>query len=227
MNCAEKWSFVLTGVLSFKSVSKQTSCEIMVKNSRFIAGVTSVWSQEECNVFLAQKRAAYSDASHNVFAYRLRCGGSLLERQSDDGEPSGTAGKPVLDILTGMQLINVSINITRYFGGTLLGTGGLVRAYQAAAREAIVLAGISNFRRLLPVRLCLPYHAYDKFMHTARASEDCFQVSGSSFGENVTISLVCLEEYSAKLQTIVSNLSQNTQLTFGESYYGVLANCAT
>ena len=165
-------------------------------------------------------RQTYSDASHNVFAFRVLCENGLLERQSDDGEPSGTAGKPTLDVLAGSGLVNVCVNITRYFGGTLLGTGGLVRAYQAAAREVISQATVCEFKRLVQAHIILPYPAYDRFLYTANNSG--YIVAEAAFAEHITLTVICLEDDAANLQQAVVSLAQTAHISFGEPYYGVL-----
>jgi len=211
---------MLVKLKSYKSISEQTSCEVKIKNSRFIGTVAPVLSEDEAYIFLEQMRQTYRDASHNVFALRLLRSDNLLERQSDDGEPSGTAGKPTLDVVAGAGLVNICINITRYFGGTLLGTGGLVRAYQAAAREALSQASISEFKRLVQAHITLPYPAYDKFLYAAR--NNGYIIADSAFSENIALTVICLEEDLSNLQQTVTGLSQSACISFGEPYYGVL-----
>ena len=109
--------------------------EIVEKKSRFIATVRPVSSEEEALAFIHAVRRKYYDARHNCYAYLLREDG--LERSSDDGEPGGTAGRPMLEVLRGEGLTNVAAVVTRYFGGTLLGTGGLIRAYTQAVQQAL------------------------------------------------------------------------------------------
>lgn len=110
--------------------------ETEVARSRFIATVSPVSTVEEAKAFLAQIRAEMPDASHHVYAFRVGHGQSVIEGMSDDGEPSGTSGPPVLAVLRGSGLGDTIIVVTRYFGGTKLGTGGLVRAYSEAAHVA-------------------------------------------------------------------------------------------
>jgi len=207
-------------------VAKEASAELKVKNSRFVGTVCPVWSEGDAAAFLARMRAKYADASHNVFAYRVSAGGassgSLLERQSDDGEPSGTGGKPVLDVLAGMGLVNVCANVTRYFGGTLLGTGGLARAYPSAARVALAQAEISEYRRLLPMRLSLPYGVYDKFMHTAGLHTGSYVVRGADFGEDVALEIVCAEDQAEMFRSLTASIARGAHISQGEAYYGVL-----
>ena len=123
--------------------------EIVEKKSRFIATVKPVDSEEEASAFIAEMKKKYWDARHNCSAYVIGERGQV-QRCSDDGEPAGTAGKPILEVLRGKKLTDVFVVVTRYFGGTLLGTGGLVRAYTSAAAEAlahtVIITKIHGFK---------------------------------------------------------------------------------
>ena len=121
---------------AYKTVYIGDTAEIVEKKSRFIANLEHVESEEEALAYIETIRKKYWDARHNCYAY---CIGKKqeLKRCSDDGEPSQTAGKPMLDVLTGAGLCDTVVVVTRYFGGTLLGTGGLVRAYTAAAKAGV------------------------------------------------------------------------------------------
>ena len=121
---------------AYKTVYVGDTAEIVEKKSRFIANLEHVESEEEALAYIETIRKKYWDARHNCYAY---CIGKKqeLKRCSDDGEPSGTAGKPILEVITRAGIHNCLIIVTRYFGGTLLGTGGLVRAYTAAAKDAL------------------------------------------------------------------------------------------
>ena len=116
------------------TIEEKINGEIVEKKSKFIANIFPIESEEEAVKRLEEVRKLHRDARHNVFAYRIA---NKLERCSDDGEPSGTAGIPILDILRGEKLQNVLVIVTRYFGGILLGTGGLIRAYTGATQEAL------------------------------------------------------------------------------------------
>ena len=120
----------------YKTVYRGKEGEIIEKKSRFIATVRLVETEEEALAFIEEMKKKYWNATHNCFAYVI---GERREcvRCSDDGEPSGTAGKPMLDVLLGEELYNTAVVVTRYFGGTLLGTGGLVRAYSKAVQEGL------------------------------------------------------------------------------------------
>lgn len=122
----------------FKSIENETESEIIEKKSRFIAHLIAVNSKEEAESAIKKIKIKYKDARHNCYAYVIE----NIEKCSDDGEPSGTAGAPLLDLLKKNNLQNIMIIVTRYFGGILLGTGGLVRAYTDSAKKAIEKANI-------------------------------------------------------------------------------------
>lgn len=123
-------------MIQYKEVWEGHDGEIVEKKSRFIAHVKAVYSVEEAQEYIEQIKKEYWDARHNCFAYSIGVDHPLT-RFSDDGEPGGTAGKPILEVILGSGIQNIVIVVTRYFGGTLLGTGGLVRAYTQASREGI------------------------------------------------------------------------------------------
>lgn len=120
----------------YRTIYQGGEDEIVEKKSRFIATVIPVENEEEALEFIEKTKKKYWDARHNCFAYVIGERGQL-QRCSDDGEPNGTAGKPMLDVLLGNELRNVAVVVTRYFGGTLLGTGGLVRAYSQAVKAGL------------------------------------------------------------------------------------------
>lgn len=129
--------------------AKQVSTELRVVNSRFVASAAPVSSVAEAKTFVARIRAEHPDASHNVPAYLVGYGSSTIAHCSDDGEPSGTAGRPMLAVLRGSGLGDVAVVVTRYFGGTKLGTGGLVRAYGDSVRAVL---------KVLPRAIRIPTH---------------------------------------------------------------------
>ena len=128
-------------MISYDTVYTGGSDEIVEKKSRFIAQVFPVETEEEVLQILEETRKKYWDARHNCYAFVLGAGGEIT-RCSDDGEPSGTAGRPILEVLTGRRLRNVLVIVTRYFGGTLLGTGGLVRAYSQSAQAGLAASRV-------------------------------------------------------------------------------------
>ena len=123
---------------TYKTIINETTTQFVEKHSRFIGYVAHTKTDEEAVAFIEKIRSIHSDARHNVYAYSLNA--ENRSRYSDDGEPHGTAGKPILDIINGFELKDVTVVVTRYFGGILLGTGGLVRAYTKAAKDTLLVA---------------------------------------------------------------------------------------
>ena len=136
--------------------------ETEVARSRFIASVDRVDTVEAARAFLAQIRAEMPDASHHVYGFRVGFGSSVTEGMSDDGEPSGTAGPPVLSILRGSDIGDIAVVVTRYFGGTKLGTGGLVRAYSEATHVALNSLPIEDKIEKRLVGVEVPYSLYEQ-----------------------------------------------------------------
>ena len=150
----------------YRTIYRGGEDEIVEKKSRFIATVVPVNTEEEALEFVEKTRKKYWDARHNCFAYIIGERGQL-QRCSDDGEPNGTAGKPMLDVLLGNELRNVAVVVTRYFGGTLLGTGGLVRAYSAAVQEGLKESLIIEKFLCRRVRISMDYTMLGKMQYLA------------------------------------------------------------
>ena len=125
----------------YKIVYAGGEAQIIEKKSRFIATVVPVETEEEALAFIESLRKKYWDATHNCYAYVVG-ERNEIQRCSDDGEPSGTAGRPMMDVLAGAGVHNAAVVVTRYFGGTLLGTGGLIRAYSLAVQEGLAAAEV-------------------------------------------------------------------------------------
>lgn len=159
------------------------------RRSRFIAQLVHVEGEKDAEAFIAEVRSRHHDARHNVPAWILADG---RERCSDDGEPSRTSGMPTLEVLRGAGLANVCCVVTRYFGGTLLGPGGLVRAYTAATQAAVAEAekdgAIVEMTLVTPVTVQLPYALYDRV--TRLVADAGGKVADSLFAEDVQLSLV-------------------------------------
>ncbi len=166
----------------YKTVDGECIRELTVERSRFIAVITHIDSEEDAVQFIAKKRAEFHDAKHNVFAYVLSNG---LSRYSDDGEPHGTAGKPILDVINGNELCDVCVVVTRYFGGVLLGTGGLVRAYSSSARKAMEDAETVYMQ---PCAEYLITCGYSDFEYMQKTVSRYGTVLSSDFGADVSIS---------------------------------------
>ena len=148
----------------YKTVYKGGEGEITEKKSRFIATLVPVHTEEEALKFIEAMKKKYWNATHNCFAYVIG-EHDELQRCSDDGEPGGTAGKPMLDVLTGEEIHNAAIVVTRYFGGTLLGTGGLVRAYSSAAKQGLASSVIITKIPGVKLRLATDYAGLGKIQY--------------------------------------------------------------
>lgn len=133
--------------------------ELVEKRSRFIAHVWRVENEAEARERIEEMKKRYHDARHNCWCYRIQEGG--IERYSDDGEPQGTAGQPILNVFQREEIENVCCVVTRYFGGILLGAGGLVRAYTQSAKDALDAAGTSVVRRWVALTLQIPYRLFE------------------------------------------------------------------
>jgi uncharacterized YigZ family protein len=161
--------------------------EEKVVNSRFIATLAPVFSIEEARMFLGRIKKEFADASHNVPAYIIGGGNTVTEYFSDDGEPSGTAGKPALAVLRGSGLGDVAIVVTRYFGGTLLGTGGLVKAYTELTQ--LVVSTVARGQRVpvYVVMLAIPYNLLERvrLLVTRQRGE----VLGEDYAADITMTL--------------------------------------
>ncbi|HOJ11880.1 MAG TPA: YigZ family protein [Clostridiales bacterium] len=145
----------------YKTILSHASAEIEEKKSRFIANVKPVTCEEEAVEFINEIKSKYWDASHNVYAYYIN-GDNIIQRFSDDGEPSGTAGLPVLEVIKRMDLQDLVVVITRYFGGTLLGAAGLVRAYGRSASSGVETAGIITKRLCVSISIIMGYPVFGK-----------------------------------------------------------------
>lgn len=146
--------------MEYKTVSKSASNEFVEKKSRFIGYIKPVTTQAEAVAFINEIKSKHWDATHNVYAYVLREG--QTRRYSDDGEPQGTAGIPVLDVLLKEELTDCVVVATRYFGGTLLGTGGLVRAYSHTAKIAVEAGEVITMKLCKLLRVCCDYNFYGR-----------------------------------------------------------------
>jgi uncharacterized YigZ family protein len=161
--------------------------EQVVVNSRFIATLAPVFSTEEARAFIARIKKEFSNASHNVPAYIIGGGTSVTEYFSDDGEPSGTAGRPALAVLRGSGLGDVAVVVTRYFGGTLLGTGGLVKAYTQSTQ--MVVSAVGRGRRI-PVHIsmaAIPYNLLKRVRLLVERNQG--EVLSEDFAADITMTL--------------------------------------
>ena len=154
----------------FRIPTEISTGEYVEKKSKFIATLIPVKNEKEAESEIEKLRKKYYDARHNCYAYVVFDETSeAIERSSDDGEPSGTAGRPMLEVLVGEQIYNILIVVTRYFGGVLLGTGGLVRAYTAATKDALTNGKFAEIREGKNARLSLDYNDLGKVQYLMRS----------------------------------------------------------
>lgn len=151
--------------MHFRTINENVVSEITEKKSRFIASLFKINSAEEAEDIIKQMKKKYHDARHNCYAYSVVQDDGIYTKFSDDGEPSGTAGAPMLNILTSNNISNVLVVVTRYFGGILLGTGGLVRAYTEATQSAINKTQIINQKQGVRVKIVISYSDFDKLKY--------------------------------------------------------------
>lgn len=167
----------------YKTIEGTAAFTYEEKRSRFIAAAAFADTEEKTLAVLERVRAANRTARHNVYAYVLHAGGRT--RYSDDGEPAKTAGTPVLEAIQHAGLQDVIVVVTRYFGGVLLGTGGLVRAYTAAAAGALAAARIVTMRQVVQCRVTLPYALYEPVQRLLTAAGA--RLAEPQFGGEVTL----------------------------------------
>ena len=181
----------------FITILKNETAEIVEKKSKFIANLFHVKSVEEAENRIKDIKKKYHDARHNCIAYRVAENGQIIEKSSDDGEPSGTAGGPMLNILQKNNLANVLIIVTRYFGGILLGTGGLVRAYSASLLQAIDKCSIIKkcFGEALEIEL--EYSELENFKYYCRNNK--ISIVDFQYEESIICKIELEEEVKQKL----------------------------
>jgi uncharacterized YigZ family protein len=165
--------------------ARQARAEIRVVNSRFVATLAPVFDVEEARAFIERVRAEFTDATHNVPAFIIGHGASIVAHSSDDGEPSGTAGRPALAVLRGSGLGDVALVVTRYFGGTKLGTGGLVRAYGDAVRAVLAVTPRAEKVATQTLRFAVPYALFERLRLLVHAHGG--QILDETFAADVTV----------------------------------------
>ncbi len=186
------------------------------RRSEFIGYIAPVQNEEQAVAFINEIRARHRKATHNVYAYILREGN--ISRYSDDGEPQGTAGVPVLDVLRKEGLTDVCCVATRYFGGILLGGGGLVRAYSHTAKIAVDAPDIMVMSMRYPVEVVCDYSLYGKITYILPEFE--VKTLGSDFGESVTLKLIVRKDNAEKLIEKLTDISNGTcKIIQGELSY--------
>lgn len=205
----------------YKTIYQGNVGEIIEKKSRFIATVRLVENEEEALAFIEEMRKKYWNATHNCFAYVIGEHREIV-RCSDDGEPSGTAGKPMLDVLLGEELYNTAVVVTRYFGGTLLGTGGLVRAYSKAVQEGLAQSRIIEKQYGTILEIGTDYQGLGKIQYII--GENKIPLLDSQYTDVVTLQVLLpvgnKERFAAELTEGTNGRARIEEKE--ELYYGVL-----
>ncbi|MGH2343679.1 MAG: IMPACT family protein [Chloroflexota bacterium] len=188
----------------FRTLSGEGRAEIEIKRSRFLAVAASVSDEPTALALRACERTRHPDANHHTFAYRLGHDGAIA-RFSDDGEPGGTAGRPMMEVLLREELVDTAVVVTRYFGGILLGSGGLTRAYSQAAAQAIHAAGV---RRMVPHTLMRVVISYAQ----AGALEQALALSGrhirdTEYTDTVSFTVPVLQGDETAFRTLVADVT--------------------
>lgn len=193
--------------VTYRTLAEPFEAEIVERKSRFICHTAPASTEDEALAILADVRSRHPEARHNVWAYLLRDG---RERCSDDGEPQKTAGLPTLEVLRHNGLVDLVAVTTRYFGGILLGTGGLVRAYTEAAQTSLAAAPIAEYTSCVTVTCRLPYARYEQVLHLA---EDAGGKSlGTEFGADVRLEVLFKESDAPIFAGAVRELARGEEL---------------
>lgn len=205
----------------YKILYSGGTAEIVEKKSRFIADLRPVRTEEEALVFLEETKKKHWDARHNCYAWIIGESGSF-KRCSDDGEPSQTAGKPMLDVLEGEGITNVCAVVTRYFGGTLLGTGGLVRAYSGAVQAGLAVSTVLTVKPARKVSVTTDYNGVGKIQYMLGTNQ--ITTLDSQYTDRVVLTVLVPEEDTGWFEKEITELtSGRAGLEYlDEVYYGVL-----
>ena len=204
----------------YKTVLNKATTEIEEKKSRFIANIKPVTHEEEAIEFINGLKAKYWNASHNVYAYYIG-GDNIIQRFSDDGEPSGTAGIPVLEVIKRMELQDLVVVVTRYFGGILLGAAGLVRAYGKSASSGINAADIITKRLCELVNIVIDYSAFGKIQN--QVINYGYKIKNVEYTQDVEMSvLVPIDDMEMFLESINDATNGNVLIDTGEKEYVII-----
>ena len=187
-----------------KSIYEYAEAEYTVEKSRFIAHASPTETPDEAKLFVAEIKEKYKDATHNVPAFI--CGPGMEHQwQSDDGEPQGTSGMPILKLISSEELTNLVIVVTRYFGGIKLGTGGLARAYSHAAKLAIEKAGICEVREGIELTYSFDYTYLSKLRNLSGSNG--FTIEDINYTDTVNAKLCCMSEESDRIKSLMSDIT--------------------
>lgn len=192
----------------YRIPAEETRTEIEVKKSRFIATLAPVFSVDEAKAFISRIKAEFSDASHNVPAYQIGFGSSVTAHCNDDGEPSGTAGRPMLAVVQGSGMGDLAVVVTRYFGGTKLGTGGLVRAYSDATKAVIEATPLAEKVPTHLVMVAFPYSYVERMRRLVEGHNG--RILDEEFAAHVTLTAQFTVERFPDFQEALNEMSHGS-----------------
>ncbi len=204
--------------VEFYTVEKEASAEIVEKKSRFIANIFNVENKQEAEEKLKEIKKKYYDAKHNCFAFKVLDKNGIIEKSSDDGEPSGTAGAQILNVIKKNNLNNTLIVVTRYFGGILLGTGGLTRAYSEAAAKALKNANLVKQEPGVEAIVELQYADNEKFKFYCEKND--INIIQTDYNASITYIIELNEKECKKI--LMRNKTNNAQLDFNIDRFDVI-----
>ena len=187
----------------YKVIEKNTLYELVEKKSKFIANLIYVENKQEAEDRIKEFKKKYHDARHNCYAYRVIENDSVYEKSSDDGEPSGTAGAPMLNLLQKNNLVNCIVIVTRYFGGILLGTGGLVRAYSDSMLGAIQKASMVQIEKGIEFEVRIDYPNFQNFQYYAQKNN--ISIINIDYQEDITCNIVIKNDIKERFLNDVQN----------------------
>ena len=201
----------------YLTIAKNTTYEQTIKKSRFICSIARVSSEEEAQQFITSIQTANKKATHNCFAYMIG-DNDQIQRESDNGEPSGTAGIPILESLKLAKIHNVVAVVTRYFGGIKLGAGGLIRAYSNTTTEAIHQAGLVQRIKQAILKITVTYDLHDLLLYYLK--ENNLEVAGEEYGVNVETSIYVNEtDLKDVKEKLINRFNDQLQITEGDQRF--------
>lgn len=201
----------------YLTIAKNTTYEQTIKKSRFICSIARVSSEEEAQQFIASIQTANKKATHNCFAYMIG-DNDQIQRESDNGEPSGTAGIPILESLKLAKIHDVVAVVTRYFGGIKLGAGGLIRAYSNTTTEAIHQAGLVQRIKQAILKITVTYALHDPLLYYLK--ENNLEVAGEEYGVNVETSIYVNEtDLKDAKEKLINRFNDQLQITEGDQRF--------
>lgn len=204
--------------MEFMTIYESKTFTLIEKKSKFIANIFHVETRDEAENIIKETRKKYSDARHNCYAYSILDKTTNITKSSDDGEPSGTAGVPILNVIVNKKLYNVLIIVTRYFGGILLGTGGLVRAYTNSAVEVINNSKIIHMQKGMQLKLSINYNDFNKIKYYFTVNK-C-NIVNIFYGQFIDITVDVTQKIAKDIENNSCEISSNifNVVIIGEKY---------